>query len=373
MAEKDIERVDGEVVEEPTASSEIIEFKILEPTADTLVKEIVWNKEELCEAIKAKMEVYKNNKYTDIKLAKADRAQLNKVIKAIEDRRKEIKKAFTEPYTKFENEVKGILALIKEPVELIDKQVKEHEQKQKAQKKRELQACFMQKAKDLGAFVTFEDVFEERYLNVSVTLAGAWNDIQHKLDHIREELRVIEHEGGDYAVSMKSVYLKTHDITKAFDEKKRLEAIEAAEKEAEEKARAEEARKEAEEKARKQAEFDKAVNPPEHGVATDEIKRDDNECIEEGIQEAEPDRKQEGQAVHEVLPNVISESGAETEEAGQAERSDMGHDMAVEEKTMTACFKATATLEKLKMLAEFMRDHGIAFESIPGKAGTAAA
>lgn len=55
---------------------------------------INFNFEELKNEITTKSELYKNMVYTDdtIKTAKEDRASLNKFIKALEDKRKEVKK-----------------------------------------------------------------------------------------------------------------------------------------------------------------------------------------------------------------------------------------------------------------------------------------
>ena len=58
------------------------------------------NFEELKAALKQELAVYKSIVYTPdaIKDAKKDKAELNKLRKAIEDRRKEIKNIILEPY-----------------------------------------------------------------------------------------------------------------------------------------------------------------------------------------------------------------------------------------------------------------------------------
>ena len=370
----EIERVEGEVVDEPATMPETIEFKILEPTSETLITQIVWNKDEIIEAVKAKMELYKNNNYSDIKLAKADRAQLNKVIKAIEDKRKEIKKAFTEPYTKFENEVKGIVALIKEPVELIDKQVKAHEQKQKDEKKSQLRAQFLQSVKELGGYVSFEDVFEERYLNLTCTLASAWHDIACKLDHIREDLKTIEKEGGEkYAPAMKSAYLQNRDLTKAFAEKRRQQEIEAED----ERLRKE---KEAEDERRKQ-EIQKDMDTVSPGRAGETCEKNEDVSESNGsrVDAVEPvgetDSEKDSKASRETSEKTgTGSSGAQTGGVtageGKEEQDYCDENRLVgEPQTFSAAFRVYGTREQLTALAMHMRTCGLKFEAITGQGG----
>lgn len=109
-----------------------MEFRLINPTEEGFLKKIQWNKEELEEAIRAKIAAYQNVVYTEdsMKQAKADRAELNKLVKAIEDRRKKVKEIVNAPYATFEVEVKEVLKLIQEPAGMIDRQIKEMEKKQ---------------------------------------------------------------------------------------------------------------------------------------------------------------------------------------------------------------------------------------------------
>ena len=106
-----------------------MELKIYNPTEDGFIKSIEWNHEEIKKEIAEKVEYYKNLVYTDnqIKEAKADRAALNKFVKALEDKRKEVKKQCLAPYEDFEANMKEIIAVVNEPIALIDSQIKDHE------------------------------------------------------------------------------------------------------------------------------------------------------------------------------------------------------------------------------------------------------
>lgn len=102
----------------------MLELKIKEYK---LPKEIDFNDEEIKSQIKEKVSFYKNLVYTEDQLqeAKKDRASLNKFFTALENRRKEVKKECLEPYETFEKKINEITAIIREPIALIDKQVKD--------------------------------------------------------------------------------------------------------------------------------------------------------------------------------------------------------------------------------------------------------
>ncbi len=114
-----------------------MELKILSPQEGGFVKEIRWNNEELKAEIAEKMQEYKSLAFTEetIKEAKADRAKLNKLRTAFEDERKRIKKLCMAPYDEFEKQVKELIALIDEPIRLIDGQIKEVEEQRRVEKK----------------------------------------------------------------------------------------------------------------------------------------------------------------------------------------------------------------------------------------------
>lgn len=101
------ETVEAEVVETAVVPAGKMEFRLINPTEDGFLRRIQWNKEELEAAVRAKIAGYENVVYTEenIKAAKNDRAELNKLIKAIEERRKQVKNIINEPYAVFEAEL----------------------------------------------------------------------------------------------------------------------------------------------------------------------------------------------------------------------------------------------------------------------------
>lgn len=133
-----------EVVQSEIVPAGKMEFRLINPTEKGFIQTIKWNKEELEAAVRGKIAPYQNVVYTEdnIKQAKADRAELNKLKKAIDERRKKVKELVTQPYDTFKGEVDSVLELIDEPITLIDKQIKEFENQQKEQKKEELKKTY---------------------------------------------------------------------------------------------------------------------------------------------------------------------------------------------------------------------------------------
>ena len=94
----------------------------------SLPEKIIFNYEELKEGISAKVAHYKNLVYTDdqIKEAKEDRANLNKLKKALNDERIRLEKEYMIPFNTFKAQLNEIIKIIDEPVTMIDSQVKEY-------------------------------------------------------------------------------------------------------------------------------------------------------------------------------------------------------------------------------------------------------
>ena len=104
---------------------------------ETLPKTIDFNFEELKGQLAESLALYTGLVVTEdgIKGAKEDRAKLNKLREALENKRKEVKRECMAPYTDFEAKVKELVGLIDQPIAAIDAQLKEYEEKRRADKR----------------------------------------------------------------------------------------------------------------------------------------------------------------------------------------------------------------------------------------------
>lgn len=167
------------------------------------LKPINFNFEELKKELSLQLDKYKKITYTEetMKEAKEDRSKLNKLSKAINDRKIEIHKEFEKPYTEFEKKIKIILEMINEPLQLIDSQVKEYENKQKEQKKQEIEQYFNEKIGDYKNLINFEQIFIDRWLNTTYKMTTIQTEIDHIFAKTKSDLTVLDGQIKDEAVN----------------------------------------------------------------------------------------------------------------------------------------------------------------------------
>lgn len=381
------ETVEGTVVNEVAVTQPTkMEFRLINPTEGSFLREIKWNKEELEAAVKQKIAAYENVVYTEdnMKQAKADRAELNKLTKAIEDRRKKVKNIIMEPYTAFENEIKEVLELIEEPVEIIDKQVKAFEDQQKEAKKKSIQKSYDEVIGDLAEVLPFEKVFDSRYLNQTYKLATAQADVKAKVEKVRTDLETIDSLESKYKLNAKDVYIKTMDLSKALAENKRLsdleEKLEAekrrkAEAEAEKKRLEEERRKVAEERAaeeQRKAQAEKAKQEPVI-KQPESVAEQPKNVIENPESVAKPtenvSNREENVSGHQKnVPEPASEMGKAIQsierQAFAAAADPFEPKQPVEEMRYRTRFCAVGTKAQLEQLILFMKENGIEYGRI---------
>ena len=226
----------------------MLELKIFSPQENGFEPELKWNNEELKAAIAEKMEEYKGLVFTEetISEGKKDRANLNKLRGAIDDERKRVKKLCMEPCNRFEKEVKEVLALVDEQISAIDVQIKEVEQIRKEEKRKAVQELF--ESIGFQKFVTLEMIWDEKWLNASVTLSKVENQMKETMYRIGEEVGTISRLP-EFSFEAMEVYKKTLDLTQAIKKGQELADIQKRKEEALARQKAEEERRKAEEAA----------------------------------------------------------------------------------------------------------------------------
>lgn len=216
-----------------------MEFILTNPQKEgDFLQSIDFNFEELKSELTVRLEKYQNLTYTEetIKLAKEDRAGLNKFKEAIENRRKEIKKLCLKPYNDFEAKVKELTSLIDEPISAIDTQIKSFETQKVEAKQNEIKEFYNSVIGDLANLVPFEKLYNPKWLNATYKLANIQKEITEQLDKIKSELNVLESLKLDsqIALQVQDKYLQTLSFSAAMAEKARLESLQASIKQREE-------------------------------------------------------------------------------------------------------------------------------------------
>jgi len=190
-----------------------------------VLKSIDFNFEELSAWLAEGLKDYKNLIVSEdgIKKAKQDRAKLNRLAKAIDDRKKEIKAQCMAPYNEFEAKVKQLTGAISEVSGGIDAQIKSFEQAEKAKKREQIETLYEEIAGDFSGLVTLERFWNEKWLNATVSPSAVEKELQEAVFKAKKDIQMIATIGGEYEQAMMDKYLSTLDMTSALAEKTRLE------------------------------------------------------------------------------------------------------------------------------------------------------
>lgn len=276
-----------------------------------------FNYEELKQELQERVRMYESLVYNDeqIKEAKADRAALNKLKKALNDERIRREKEWMVPFNDFKAKVNEIIGIIDKPVLLIDKQVKEYEEKQKQEKADKIAQYW--DSVSAPEWMNLDRIFNEKWLGASVSMKSVQEEISSRLEQVEKDLATLA-DLPEFGFEAAEVYKTTLDLNKAISEAKRMAEIAKAKAERE----AEQARLAAEAEAKKQER--EVVNAPDGGSY---------------IQ----DEDKQGFAYHEPMPQVPEKEWV--------------------------VFKCLLTIEDAQALGQFFRSRGIAFKQVDYKEG----
>ena len=226
-----------------------------------LPEALSFNFEELKGELEEKVKHYETLVYSDeqIKEAKADKANLNKLKKALNDERIKREKEYMIPFNDFKSKINEIIAIIDKPVLMIDKQVKAFEENQKAEKLATILAFF--NGENEFEWLDFELINNSKWLNASVTMKAIQEEIKIKLEQIKTDIATLS-QMPEFGFEAVEVYKTSLNMNKALNEAQRMSQIAKAKAE-QERLRAEAEQKKADE------EFAKNMNPPvEESTAT---------------------------------------------------------------------------------------------------------
>lgn len=190
---------------------------------------------------------YTGRVYTadEIKLAKIDRAQLNKCDKQLADASKAIKDTYLERVNPTLDRISKMRGQVKQVEAAIDQQVKNVEEAEKEDKRKALEQVYQDAAgADLMPLVPFSRIMDRRWLNKTVPLSTATRELRKLLEQRREELRIIRDTCGDDAEACIAEYTRDFRLNDALREHQRRKDLRLAAAQAEAaRAAAEQARK----------------------------------------------------------------------------------------------------------------------------------
>lgn len=202
-----------------------MQLEIYSPTADAIPEPIKWNYEELKKGLQEALSSYQGRVYTDkdIGSAKKDRAALNKLAKAIEDKRRELKNRCLELYQQFERQTNELIALVKEQSAAIDAQVKDFDSRRAAEKEEQIRAYYDTQHSETSLLIPYEQIRNPRWMNVTYDLKKVYADLDELAGRVRQDMTTINALDTPYLPQIRDKYLQTLSIGAALAERIRLE------------------------------------------------------------------------------------------------------------------------------------------------------
>lgn len=198
--------------------------------------------------------IYKNAVVTEdaISEAKATKAKINRLSKALSDQRIAVKRRYMEPCDAFEKQIKHLCAICDEASGNLDRQLKAYDEAKKAEKKAALEQFYAENVGEYGSMLPFESIFNPRWLNATYAVEQAQGDISTAINQFATGINVIRGMGSEFEASLIERYVSTRDLANVMALKKSLETLKADE----------ERRKREAAEAKRAADESKKVNPP---------------------------------------------------------------------------------------------------------------
>lgn len=204
-----------------------MEIQILTPTQAQPLPPIKWNYAEVKAWIEDGLARYKGVVYdeTQIAEAKKDRAQLNKLVQALDAKRKEMKALYLHPYEEFEAQAKELIAMVKEQAASIDTQVKSYDDRRRQEKLEKIKSeIYTPMIDGLGALVPYEKLHDHRWLNVTCSISTIGTEMAQKIERIASGLEAIDKLDLDDALTeqAKGIFLQNFDLAAAIKSTERI-------------------------------------------------------------------------------------------------------------------------------------------------------
>ena len=198
----------------------------------------------------------------EIKDAKYEKANVNKVKKEIADYRKDIVSEYKKPIDLFEKTSKETEKILTEVYDMINDQVVLYENAKKEKKKQELIEVFDDAIGLLKDVVVFDMVFSEKMLNETVSIEKATEEIINNIKSIDNDLNAIKELDSPFYTEVVNCYLQELSLGNAILKNKEL--------------------KEQAEKLSVVSDAEKKVNEKKlEELKTTEVKNDDYDPIQE--------------------------------------------------------------------------------------------
>lgn len=204
-------------------------------------------------ALVAELDTYKKMVFTEDskKDAKDTVAYLRKFNKALDDKRKEVKKAYMAPCDAFEAKVNELKKQVDEPINFINQQIEEFERKRVEEKRaliKEIYTGIAAEHAEAAEYLPLQKIYDKRWENATTTKKAITETITERMTSVETDLTTIRSMESEYEDKGIERYKATLELSVAIATmnqfQKQKEEILRREKEREERIEAEEEKEE---------------------------------------------------------------------------------------------------------------------------------
>ncbi len=214
-----------------------LELVVAEGFEAQLPKEIPCNIEEIIKALDEEvLPKYLSRLYSDDQLseARADHATLKKWVDAVDGARKQYEKIYTKPFKEFKDKIKLATDRVQTAMRKVNEQIAVIEGKAKSRNREFCLAYFESVVGDLKYIITYEQIEDAKWYNLSVKDTERKKAIDEKLTKIRSDLNLIDYyaKQDENMELVRVFYLRNFDLSGAVaavneinDDKDRISAV----------------------------------------------------------------------------------------------------------------------------------------------------
>ena len=192
-------------------------------------KPVIWNYEELKADLTTALADYENRVYTEdtIDEAKADKAKLNKLKKAINDERIAREKEYMQPFNDFKSQAKELCDLLDTASSGIGEQIDEIENRRVVEKNQRIATIFSEVISLYPLeFITLDMIYNNKWTNKGVSDKAISKEITEICEKAVNDLAIIKRMPR-YAYEAEQAYKESLDLNKALAEGERMAEIQA--------------------------------------------------------------------------------------------------------------------------------------------------
>lgn len=293
---------------------------------------VSFNFEEMKAFLNDRVEEYRAAVFTDdsIKSAKAYTAQLRKEQSALKSRVAEVKREYMLPFDEFKAKADELIRIYDEPINFIDGQVKDFEERRKAEKRKAIQEAYVKLAGKAAGYIPLEKIYNPKWENATYKINDIKTEITAAANSVYQAIETITGMKSEACGKGLELYKKDLSLTSAITyinnyERQKTEILQREQKKQ---------RKEEEERFRREE---------RERIATEQRQKAEIEAIQFAAQEEKEIAVEEAkvQAAQEVVESLTPD---------------------VEEKVISYFYKISLGEEGKKAFEMYMDSVGIEWE-----------